>query len=76
MSFDAINRAKETGYVKYMMANPIYFEDLNRVPTTLENVINEYRRLEKNGLMVSAAVSPHCSCPTCINLKKYRRAHV
>lgn len=66
------NRAKIKGFIKYMMANPVYFEYITGQPCLFDNVINEYKKMEKNGLIASAGVSPHCTCDFCMQGKKYR----
>lgn len=45
MKFDDLDRRKWRNWIRYMTANPVYFEMVCRVPFSKENVQREARKL-------------------------------
>jgi hypothetical protein len=45
MNKEHLDRTKRKNWIKYMLANPVYFEWVCRVPFSKENVQSEARKL-------------------------------
>ena len=66
-------RATYQGFMRYMMANPIYFEDLTgeeATPININRIYNEYLSV---GLVAAERVPNNCSCYMCRASLKERR---
>lgn len=53
-----LDRNKWANFKKYMLSNPIYFEDIFRRPCTKENITEEYNLMKKRGYEDDSEESP------------------
>lgn len=57
VGLENLNRATISGYLKFMLANPVYFKDLSGMEATHINIARFYRRLKLDALICARQVS-------------------
>lgn len=79
-SIDKVNRATREGFLAYMMARPVYFEDLTGRKASEEEVSEHYDTMLSDGLVCATSLPLRCekcrkeavNCAAC-GARKIRR---
>lgn len=72
VGMESLTRSKLFGYKRFMLKNPVYFEDISNKKATEENIIKEFETLKKLNLIAADIVYNSCKCKICRNKPERR----